>query len=102
MPYTTLLIIFHLCNEEKMGCLFCKIVEGSIPAKICYQDDWVVAFDDISPQAPHHKLIVPRKHIATINDLQPEDNVLIGHMVQTAKKIAQDLQIAEKGYRFVI
>ncbi|EKD72669.1 MAG: HIT (Histidine triad) family protein [uncultured bacterium] len=85
-----------------MDCLFCKIVNGSIPAKIIYQDDLVVAFDDISPQAPHHKLIVPRKHIATLNDLQPEDNVLIGHMVQTVKKLAQDFEIADYGYRLVM
>lgn len=84
-----------------MDCLFCKIISGEIPAKIIYQDDQVVAFDDINPQAPHHKLIVPRQHIATINDLQPEHNALIGQMVQAAKKLAHELKIADEGYRLV-
>lgn len=85
-----------------MDCLFCKIIKGEIPAKLIYQDDKVVAFDDINPQAPHHKLIIPRKHISTINDLQPEDNELIGYMAQTAKKLAKDLDIADSGYRIVM
>lgn len=84
-----------------MDCLFCKINKGEIRAKIIHQDDLVMAFDDINPEAPCHKLIIPRKHIATLNDLSPEDNELIGHMVQTAKKLAADLQIAETGYRLV-
>lgn len=85
-----------------MDCLFCKIASGEIPAKILYQDDKVVAFDDINPQGPHHKVIIPRKHIATLNDLTPEDTNLTGHMLQTAVKIAKDLNIAEKGYRLVM
>ena len=55
-----------------MDCLFCKIASGEIPANIIYQDDLVVAFDDINPQAPQHKIIIPRKHIATLNDLQSD------------------------------
>lgn len=85
-----------------MDCLFCKIVSGSIPATIIYEDDQVIAFNDINPQAPHHKLIIPRKHIATLNDLSPEDKPLIGHLAHTAKKLADDLHIAQDGYRFVI
>lgn len=85
-----------------MDCLFCKIIKGDIPAKIIYEDENIVAFDDINPQAPQHKLIIPRKHIATINDLDPQDNVLIGQMTQVAKKLAQDLDIHEKGYRIVM
>lgn len=85
-----------------MECLFCKIAQGTIPAKVIYRDDEVMAFDDINPQAPHHKLIIPLKHIATINDLSPSDNGLVGHMLQTAKKIAQDLNIADNGYRLVM
>lgn len=85
-----------------MDCLFCKVVSGEIPAKVIYQDDKVVAFDDINPQAPQHKLIIPRQHIATINDLKSENNELIGYMVQTAKKLANDLGIAENGYRLVM
>jgi histidine triad (HIT) family protein len=85
-----------------VDCLFCKIAEGSIPAKIIYRDDWVIAFDDINPQAPHHKLIVPIKHIPTLNDLSADDTQLIGHMAQVAKKLANDLNIADEGYRFVM
>ncbi len=84
-----------------MDCLFCKIAKGEIPANIIYQDDQVVAFDDISPQAPQHKIIIPRKHIATLNDLQTDDTSLIGHMVQSAVKLAKQLGIAEQGYRLV-
>lgn len=85
-----------------MDCLFCKVVKGELPAKIIYEDDKVVAFDDINPQAPYHKLIIPKKHIATLNDLQLEDNELIGYMVQTAKKLASEFNIAQEGYRLVI
>lgn len=85
-----------------MDCLFCKIIKGEIPAKIIYQDDNVVAFEDINPQAPHHKLIVPKKHIATLNDLQPEDNELVGQIYQAAKHLAKELGIAESGYRVVM
>jgi histidine triad (HIT) family protein len=85
-----------------MTCLFCKIINGEIPAKIIYRDDLVVAFDDINPQAPHHKLIVPQKHVATLNDLHDENNELVGYMVQTAAKLAKQLNIAEDGYRVVM
>lgn len=84
------------------ACLFCKIAKGAIPAKIVYKDDLVLVFDDINPQAPHHKLIIPHKHIASLNDLSTDDNELIGHILQTAKKIAHDLNIAEQGYRVVM
>lgn len=82
-----------------MDCLFCKIGKGEIPTKIVYRDDKVIAFNDINAQAPHHVLIVPHKHIATLNDLQDEDTELVGHMVQTAKKLAKELGIAEDGFR---
>lgn len=85
-----------------MACLFCRIVSGEIPAKIAYRDDHVVAFEDINPQAPHHLLIIPQKHIATINDVNTEDNELLGHMVQTAKMLAKQLNIADDGYRIVM
>lgn len=84
-----------------MDCLFCKISKGEIPAKIIHQDEKIVAFDDINPQAPHHKLIIPRQHIATINDLKPEDNELIGSMINVAKNLASKLNIADEGYRLV-
>ncbi len=85
-----------------MDCLFCKIVKGEVPAKISYRDDSVIGFDDINPQAPQHKLIIPQKHISTLNELKSEDNELIGHMVQTAKMMAKELNMSEEGYRLVM
>lgn len=85
-----------------MDCLFCKIVKGGVPADVVYRDDKVVGFNDINPQAPQHVLIIPQKHISTINELDPEDNELVGHMVQTAKILAKDMNIAEEGYRLVL
>jgi histidine triad (HIT) family protein len=85
-----------------MDCLFCSIAEQTIPADIVYQDDKVVAFRDISPQAPSHVLVIPRKHIATINDIDAADNALIGHMVQTAKSIAASEGLSEDGYRLTM
>ena len=84
-----------------MECLFCKIIEREIPSEIIYEDERVLAFSDISPKAPIHKLIIPRKHIATINDIEDADSTLIGEMVQAARKIAIELNIAEDGYRLV-
>ena len=84
-----------------MTCLFCKIVAKEINANIIYEDDHVVAFD-IAPQAPHHILIIPRKHIATINDFSNEDTLLLGQMMQAGKKIAANLNIAEDGFRLVM
>jgi histidine triad (HIT) family protein len=85
-----------------MTCLFCKIATGEIPAKLIYEEKHIIAFHDIAPQAPHHILIIPRKHIATINDLQFEDNELIGDMMLVAKKLAADLKISEDGYRVIM
>jgi len=85
-----------------MDCIFCQIVNGFLPAKIIFEDDQVVVFDDIYPKAPLHKLIIPRRHIATLNDLTEEDANLVGHMFLVAKKIASDLGIAEPGYRTLI
>lgn len=82
-----------------MDCLFCKIKDQEIPAKIVYQDDTVLAFEDINPQAPHHVLVIPKKHISTLNDLTDEDTALVGHMVKTAAQLAKELNIAEEGYR---
>jgi histidine triad (HIT) family protein len=82
-------------------CLFCKIVSGDIPGAIVYRDDHLVAFKDINPQAPLHALIVPRRHIATLNDLVREDDDLVGEMVRRAAAIAQEHGYAERGYRTV-
>ena len=84
-----------------MSCLFCRIIAGDIPSKIAYQDDAMVAFHDVNPQAPVHVLVVPRKHIATLNDVTPEDEALIGRMQTRAAALAGELGIAERGYRTV-
>jgi len=85
-----------------MTCLFCDIAEGKFNTLFVYQDDLVVAFNDIAPQAPHHILIIPRKHIATINDFEDQDATLVGHMMLAAKKIAKQLNLSEDGYRVVM
>lgn len=82
-------------------CLFCQIINGDIPSKIVYQDDTVLAFEDINPQAPTHCLIIPKQHITTINDLEPEHAELIGYMTLTAKQLANDQGLADDGYRLV-
>jgi histidine triad (HIT) family protein len=82
-------------------CLFCKISNGDIPASIVYQDDRVIAFNDINPQAPTHVLIVPKRHIETLNDLQSEDDGLVGEMVRRAAAIAKERGVGEGGYRTV-
>ena len=84
------------------NCLFCRIVAGEIPAKIAYEDDDVIAFHDLNPQAPLHVLVIPRKHIATINDIQPDDAALIGKLTLAAKQVAADAGYAEDGYRVVM
>jgi histidine triad (HIT) family protein len=83
-------------------CLFCKIVNGELPAKIIYDDGEIIAFDDIHPKAPCHKLIIPRQHIATLNDVEESEKELLVKMLLVARKIAKDLQIADKGYRVML
>ena len=82
-------------------CLFCKIAAGDIPAKMVYEDEKLVVFRDINPQAPQHLLIVPRKHIRTTVDLTTADNELVGHIHQVAGKLAHDLGFADNGFRLV-
>lgn len=84
-----------------MDCLFCKIAQKSIPSHLVYEDDDLVAFDDIRPRAPVHQLIIPRKHIATINELSASDASLVGKMVVVAKQLAEAAAIADSGYRLV-
>jgi histidine triad (HIT) family protein len=84
------------------GCIFCKIVEGEVPAKMVHQDDELVAFRDLNPQAPVHVLVVPRKHIATLNDLGAGDRDLIGSIGLKIPEIARKLGIADQGYRLVV
>lgn len=90
-----------LSYTQAMSCLFCRIVAGEIPAKKVYEDDALVAFDDINPQAPMHVLVVPRVHVATLNDLTHEHDALIGAMLRRAAVIAAERGFAERGYRTV-
>lgn len=85
-----------------MDCIFCKIGKGEIPAKVVYEDESVLAFEDINPQAPVHILIIPRKHIPTLLDIEETDGVLLGHMFGVANRIAKERGIAEKGFRVVL
>ncbi len=82
-------------------CLFCKIAAGEITGNIVYQDDRLVAFKDINAQAPMHVLIVPRRHLASLNDLQPGDDGLVGEMIRRAAAIAKEHGHSDAGYRTV-
>lgn len=84
-----------------MDCIFCKIIKGEIPAKIVYQDKDIIAFNDIHPRAPIHQLIIPKKHIATLNDLTEDESALAGHMLLTARRLAAKANIEKSGYRAV-
>jgi histidine triad (HIT) family protein len=84
-----------------MSCLFCKIVAGEIPATRVHEDDELLAFEDIKPEAPTHILVIPKRHVATLNDLQPTDDGLIGAMLRRAAAIAKERGISEAGYRTV-
>ena len=81
-------------------CIFCNIASGQIPAKLVYEDDQIAAFHDLEPQAPVHVLIIPKKHIDSLDHMNPEDAGLIGHLMNQIKDIARELGI-ETGYRVV-
>jgi histidine triad (HIT) family protein len=83
-------------------CVFCQISNGELPAKIRFEDDGVVAFDDINPKAPFHVLIVPKKHIKNLNYAAKNDESLLGHMLLVAQKVAKEGNIADSGYKVVI
>ncbi len=80
-------------------CLFCKIIERQIPSSIVYEDDRIIAFNDIAPQAPTHVLIVPKRHISTLNDVGVEDEQLVGELVRRAAAIAKEKGFSDHGYR---
>ncbi len=84
-----------------MSCLFCKIVAGEIPATKVFEDDQLIAFKDITPQAPLHVLIIPRKHIATLNDLEAVDEAVVGRMTRRAALIAKENGYEASGFRTV-
>ena len=83
------------------SCLFCRIIAGEIPATKVYEDADLVAFNDINPQAPMHVLIVPRKHVATLNDLSAGDDALVGSLLRCAAALAREHGYHERGYRTV-
>lgn len=83
-------------------CLFCRIAAGEIPATVVHQDDALVAFRDIGPQAPVHILVIPRAHVASLDDARPEHQALLGRLLLTAAEVARAEGIAEDGYRTVL
>lgn len=83
------------------NCIFCKIIERQIPSTIVYEDDKVLAFNDISPVAPVHVIIIPKTHIANVNDLTVDNAAVLGDIHLAAQKIAASLGIAAKGYRLI-
>ena len=85
-----------------MDCIFCQIASGTIPGGIVYQDDEIVAFRDINPKAPVHILIIPRKHIASLDQMEESDAALAGRMVAVANKLAEEEGVADKGYRLAV
>ena len=82
-------------------CLFCRIIAGEIPGNFVYQDERIVAIKDINPQAPTHLLVIPKRHIATLNDLGPADDDLVGEMTRRAAALAREHGHADRGYRTV-
>lgn len=85
-----------------MSCLFCRIVAGEIPSKRVHEDEHLLAFEDIRPEAPLHVLVIPKRHVATLNDIQAGDDQLIGAMVRRAALIAKERGYDVSGYRMVI
>lgn len=83
-------------------CLFCKIIDREILSKIVYEDDEILAFHDAFPVAPVHLLIIPKKHIATLNDATDDETLLLGKMAQLAKKLAKQFEVDESGYRVLM
>jgi histidine triad (HIT) family protein len=83
-------------------CLFCRIIDGEIPSDVIYESDTALAFRDINPQAPTHVLVIPRKHVSTINDIGEDDQPLVGSLFTAAKEIAATEGLADDGYRVVM
>ncbi|KOF57013.1 MULTISPECIES: histidine triad nucleotide-binding protein [Clostridium] len=82
-------------------CVFCKIVKGEIPSNKVYEDDKIISFKDLNPEAPVHVLIIPKKHISSLNDVNDEDAEIIAHIFKTVPKLVKELGIDEAGYRIV-
>lgn len=88
--------------KEKENCIFCKITNREIPTKILYEDNQIIAFEDINPQAPTHILLIPKEHFASLNDIPEEKKEILSHLLLRARNIAQELGIKENGYRIVL
>lgn len=84
-----------------MDCLFCKMVSGDIKPDVVYEDDLVLVFRDIAPQAPVHVLLIPKKHVTSLDDAESGDAALLGHILLTAQRVARDLGVAKDGFRLV-
>jgi histidine triad (HIT) family protein len=84
-----------------VDCIFCKIAQGEIPSNIVYEDDKILAFKDLSPQAPVHILLIPKEHIESANDVDEGNSHIVGHIFTIANKLAKELEIADAGYRIV-
>lgn len=82
-------------------CLFCRIIERAVPSKIIYEDDQALAFEDINPQAPIHALVIPKRHVESIQEVRSTETSLLGHLLLTCTRIAQEKGIAASGYRIV-
>ena len=85
-----------------MDCVFCKIVAGIIPTQFLYQDEEVIAFPDLHPRAPVHILVIPRKHIQSLNELNDDHISLLNHLIKVVRQVAKDKGIYDEGYRLVI
>lgn len=85
-----------------MSCIFCRIANGEIPARIVYQDDALVAFHDVAPQAPVHVLVIPRVHLESLAATKPEHDALLGRVLGAVRQVARDLGVADDGYRTVL
>ncbi len=83
-------------------CIFCKIINREIPASMVFEDEKMIAFNDINPQAPIHILLIPREHFSSLNDIPEEKKNILSHLLLKARQIAQEKGIAEKGYRIVL
>ena len=83
-------------------CLFCKIRDGDIPADIIFENDDVLAFNDVNPQAPMHALIIPKKHISTVNDIAVDDEAIMGKLFSVARHLAAEQGVSDDGYRLVV
>jgi len=81
------------------SCIFCRIIAGDLPARIVHEDADLVAFEDTNPQAPMHVLVVPRKHVTTLNELTADDDLLVGRLLRRAAAIARERGVADSGYR---